>query len=609
MNITLCVLTGLALGAAAMADEHVPLTPEQLAHHSARVAAVQMSGIWIWQGNDDEPQAIVDKVVDYIARAGADQADLVVFPELLLGKFRVPNRSTERIAEAARAHSINVAVGCFEITDDEGSYGNSTLIFDREGVIVGRYFKTHEAVGEGPRGWPPREDDPEWAMTPGPSFPVFDLDFGRIGVFTCYDGYFPEPPRILALKGAEILLWPNARGGSVEEHIVRTILQQNYVHMVCTNKDVGAGTMIAEWPAAVNEIVSEAREAYIISDLNLTGLRHARKLAREFFQRRPEIYGEILAEGHVWKYYENLPDLPDAEQYPEVRGVSEITAPLTPDTRPGTDLLRLAVMMRAPWMEGWIELRMPEVLQSNLGMHFIDHHMPGMAPITPVEAMPEWTLNERTGAISYAWTTGEGMHFSASARPYRDRVYLTATVRNDTGSPLAYVDFNPCFNFGTAPELDYQWDLTKLFAVIGGKWQPLSNTTPTPEDKGRKPWVTMETLAHKGEWQGERDTGNTWWLLDQVADHNLLATVSPDGKHLVAYSWDAEPAMLMSNCGNPCFHTGPAPKAGLDAGASHTWRGIVYFVENDPEALIERYKQDRATWNRWPKRPADTPEP
>lgn len=60
-------------------------------------------------------------------------------------------------------------------------------------------------------------NDPEWIMKRGDEFPVFDLDFGRIGILTCYDGWFPEPFRILSLKGAEILVWINGRRGTIDE--------------------------------------------------------------------------------------------------------------------------------------------------------------------------------------------------------------------------------------------------------------------------------------------------------------------------------------------------------------------------------------------------------
>lgn len=283
--------------------QYTPMTPEQLARTSARVAAVQITGPWMWRvpiSPDNDP---ADLLVPYIERAAADGADLVVFPELYLGMFRVPSPQTEKISAAARANNINVIVGCFEVFDDEGNYANSTLIFDRQGEIIGRFFKIYQAVGETPRGWPPVPHDPEWMMVAGEELPVFDLDFARIGILTCYDGYFPELFRTLSLKGAEIIIWPNARHGALEDYIALSNSAHNYTHMVATNKAIGAGTMIVQWPPHILERVEEPEEAYIIADLNMAQLRTARIHSREFHQIRPHVHAEIVKQWEPWKHY------------------------------------------------------------------------------------------------------------------------------------------------------------------------------------------------------------------------------------------------------------------------------------------------------------------
>ncbi len=309
MKKTLSLIAALSCATGSIAETEKadsrikPLTEGQLSRDQITVAAVQLDSPWNFWAPIDPENDPADKMLPYIEQAAEDNADLVVFPELYLGMFRVPSPQTETVSQAAAAHNINVMVGCFEIIDEEGNYGNSTLIFDREGEIIGRYFKAAPAVGEGPRGWPPKANDPEWMMTAGNEFPTFDLDFGRVGIMTCYDGYFPEIPRILALKGAEIIIWPNARGGSIEKHLVQATMQYNYVHMITTNKAVGAGTMIAAWPNRIEEHVDEAEDAYIVSDLHLDHLRESRVKAREFHQRVPETYKEILQDWPVWEFY------------------------------------------------------------------------------------------------------------------------------------------------------------------------------------------------------------------------------------------------------------------------------------------------------------------
>ena len=131
-------------------------------------------------------------------------------------------------------------------------------------------------------------------MKRGDGFPVFDLDFGRIGILTCYDGWFPEAFRVLSLKGAEMLIWINGRRGTVEDFIVKSAMFQNEVAMITTNQAYGAGTMIGAWPARIMAACPAPKEDYITATINLAQVRQARKNSRNLQQRRPELYGEIV---------------------------------------------------------------------------------------------------------------------------------------------------------------------------------------------------------------------------------------------------------------------------------------------------------------------------
>ena len=272
-----------------------------------KVAAVQINGY----DKGDLPREGYDPVaplLPYIHRAGADGAQLVVFPEYILGHVPVSGDSTERIAAAAKANEIHVIVGCWEERDD-GALANTALIFDRRGQIVGKYNKTHAAVdnysGEPPwtqpledksRDWMLR-NDPEWVMESGTDLPVFELDFGKIGILTCYDGWFPEPARVLSLRGAELIVWINGRGGSVEDFIVRSTMFQSHVAMIAANQAYGSGTMIGE-PSRGAQILArceEQGESYISATINLGQVRHIRSHSRNFAQRRPDLYGELVA--------------------------------------------------------------------------------------------------------------------------------------------------------------------------------------------------------------------------------------------------------------------------------------------------------------------------
>lgn len=272
-----------------------------------KVAAVQISGY----DKGDLPRAGYDptaQLIPYIDRAGKDEAQLIVFPEYVLGHITVPGPETERISVAAKTNSIYIIVGCWEGLAD-GKFANSA-IFDRSGTILGKYNKTHAAIdhyeGEPPWSSPPQgkthdwmlQNDPEWIMEAGQELPVFDLDFGRVGVMTCYDGWFPEPARVMSLRGAELIVWINGRGGSVEDFIVKSTMFQSHVAMVATNQAYGSGTMIGDTfqsPARIIERAPDKQESYIAAVINLKQIRAVRSTSRNFAQRRPDLYGDLVA--------------------------------------------------------------------------------------------------------------------------------------------------------------------------------------------------------------------------------------------------------------------------------------------------------------------------
>ena len=143
-------------------------------------------------------------------------------------------------------------------------------------------------------------------MKKGDNLPVFDLDFGRIGILICYDGYFPETYSVLSLKGAEIIVWINGRGGSIQDYYVRTFMEQNLVSMICTNQDYGAGTMLAQYPNRIEAVCRQKGEGYITAEFDLKRLRIARKNSRNFQQRRPELYREITKPNPIWEDYRDI---------------------------------------------------------------------------------------------------------------------------------------------------------------------------------------------------------------------------------------------------------------------------------------------------------------
>ncbi|MCG8652452.1 MAG: carbon-nitrogen hydrolase family protein, partial [Pirellulales bacterium] len=284
--------------------------PAKVNRDQVKIAAVQISGY----DKGDLPKAGYEPAnlfVPYINRAGKDGAQLVVFPEYVLGRISVPGKATDTIAAAAKANSIYVIVGCWEVFED-GTFANTALVFDRDGSILGKYRKTHAAVDqyEGNPAWahPPRgktkewmiRNDPEWVMEKGTELPVFEFDFGKVGILTCYDGWFPEPARVLSLQGAELIVWINGRGGTVEDFIVKSIMFQSHVAMITTNQAYGGGTMIGDCsrrPAKIIAQTSPKQESYISATVNLRQIRHLRANSRNFQQRRPDLYGPLVRLG------------------------------------------------------------------------------------------------------------------------------------------------------------------------------------------------------------------------------------------------------------------------------------------------------------------------
>ncbi|MBN1674228.1 MAG: carbon-nitrogen hydrolase family protein [Kiritimatiellae bacterium] len=194
----------------------------------------------------------------------------------------------EAFAEKARAHQMYVAVSLKESAGD--LIHNTGVLIDRAGALVGKYRKTHPAPGEGIFS----------GNTPGDTYPVFETDFAKVGFLICYDLHFPEPARIYALKGAELLLNPNAgdgrEGGVLWESVARMRAVDNQVHVLasirgrhnsCVVNPKGEILSMAEQrPGAVASAVCDFNDSVV----NFTG----RPLRRRYdLFRRADTYGPL----------------------------------------------------------------------------------------------------------------------------------------------------------------------------------------------------------------------------------------------------------------------------------------------------------------------------
>ncbi|RLA42892.1 MAG: hypothetical protein DRQ97_13425 [Gammaproteobacteria bacterium] len=278
-----------------------------------KVAAVQL---------DAYAEDRAEKMVEYINRAGGEGVDLIAFPEFILGAFyKDTNDVIEAVAQAADKNSVYVVAGGMDEyeegafqTLEKDAFANTALLFGRDGKIVGKYDKNHRATGDNPHCWPHKETDVEWRMKAGDGYPVFDLDFGRIGIMTCYDGYFAEGTEIMSLKGAELVVWINGRAGPIEPYIVQADTFRHYVAMVTTNFHTGSGLMVCTWPDEILAHSKETGDQYVSSEIDMKTLRWRRANSRTHHQRRPEIYQEIVGKHEPWLMYEGESELTEIQK-------------------------------------------------------------------------------------------------------------------------------------------------------------------------------------------------------------------------------------------------------------------------------------------------------
>jgi predicted amidohydrolase len=140
--------------------------------------------------------------------------DLAILPETTASSLKGPARARalrlegkvqQAFAEVARRNHCYVLLP-LDMVDagaPEACFSNAAVLFDRSGEVVGAYRKAHPVAYVG-------SSELEGGITPGRDFPVFDCDFGRLGVQICWDIQFAEGWDELARRGAEIVAWPTA---------------------------------------------------------------------------------------------------------------------------------------------------------------------------------------------------------------------------------------------------------------------------------------------------------------------------------------------------------------------------------------------------------------
>lgn len=187
----------------------------------------------IQQPCDLDKQSNLDYSIEQIYAAAKSGADLVVLPELHLGPYfcqnedfihfelaeAIPGPTTEILAALAKDLKIVIVSTLFE-RRAPGLYHNTAVVFDQDGSIAGKYRKMHIP------------DDPgfyeKYYFTPGDiGFKPIYTSIGKLGVLICWDQWFPEAARLMALAGAELLIYPTAIGWNPEDSSLEQERQLN----------------------------------------------------------------------------------------------------------------------------------------------------------------------------------------------------------------------------------------------------------------------------------------------------------------------------------------------------------------------------------------------
>ncbi|KAF1709743.1 acyltransferase [Pseudoxanthomonas kalamensis DSM 18571] len=172
----------------------------------------------VQETNHGDAEANLAVIEARVAEAAKSGVKLVLLQELHNGAYfcqheavdefehaePIPGPSTNRLGKLAQRHGVVLVSSLFE-RRATGLYHNTAVVFEADGSIAGKYRKMHIP------------DDPgfyeKFYFTPGDlGFTPIDTSVGRLGVLVCWDQWYPEAARLMALAGAELLLYPTAIG-------------------------------------------------------------------------------------------------------------------------------------------------------------------------------------------------------------------------------------------------------------------------------------------------------------------------------------------------------------------------------------------------------------
>lgn len=278
------------------------------------VAAIQMRC-------GEDSAANVAKAEDFVRRAAALGARLILLPELFETPYFCKDQLPEhfalarpfdghptiaRMAKVAAELQIVLPVSFFERAGQ--AHYNSLAMIDADGVIRGHYRKSHIPDGPGYQE--------KYYFSPGDTgFAPVATRVGPVGAAICWDQWFPETARVLALKGAEVLLYPTAIGSEPQDpgydsrdhwqRVMQGHAGANLLPLVASNRigtEQGRSCAITFYGSSFiagpqGEIVAEAgrdEETILTAAFDLDQIARMRAGWGIFRDRRPELYESIL---------------------------------------------------------------------------------------------------------------------------------------------------------------------------------------------------------------------------------------------------------------------------------------------------------------------------
>ncbi len=268
----------------------------------------------------DNIDANLENTRRLVAKAAKQGARTVCLQELFATRYfaqsedekafqlaeRVPGKTSEFLSELAKEFKVTVVGGSIYELGDDGKRYNTSLILDPAGSIVAKYRKVH--VPYDPNYWE------KFYFAPGNlGYVNVKVDNITIAPLICYDQWFPEPARIHAMNGVQLIFYPTAIGWFPEmkkyepwtadrwEAAMRAHASMNAIYVAAVNRTGKEGNLTFWGRSFVadpfGEIVArapEAEEAVLIVDLNLDKIFQSQDGWLFMKNRRPDTYGSLV---------------------------------------------------------------------------------------------------------------------------------------------------------------------------------------------------------------------------------------------------------------------------------------------------------------------------